>query len=98
MVRGGVTYNLNVLVHGAITELLGGVVVQVDTVGPPATYLAKLAKKFPNATVTITMKADSLFPIVSTGSVCAYGTRDAALEAFSELENGTGSGLGPVIL
>lgn len=57
MVRGGVTYNLNAQAHGAITELLGGVLVQVDTVCLPETYLTKLAKKFPNATVTITMKA-----------------------------------------
>jgi ribonuclease H2 subunit A len=52
MLRGGVTYNLNAQAHDATAELIHGVLVlgvtvveiYVDTVGPPATYQAKLAK------------------------------------------------------
>jgi len=104
MLRGsGVgSYNLNAQAHDATAELIRGVMdlgvnvteIYVDTVGPPATYQAKLAKRFPGASVTVTKKADSLFPIVSAASVAAKVTRDAAIDVFAEAQGAGGTALG----
>ncbi|KAB5585484.1 ribonuclease HII [Coniochaeta sp. 2T2.1] len=84
------SYNLNAQALDATVELIKGVIrrgvnvaeVYVDTVGPPATYQAKLEKIFPMAKITVAKKADSLYPCVSAASVCAKVTRDAALEVL----------------
>ncbi|KAI5787082.1 ribonuclease HII-domain-containing protein [Geopyxis carbonaria] len=85
-------YNLNAQAHDTTAELIRGVIAQgvnvteiyVDTVGVASSYQAKLAKQFPGAIVTVTKKADSLFPVVSAASVCAKVTRDAAIEVYAE--------------
>jgi ribonuclease H len=87
-----VPYNLNAQAMDTtialITEVMArGVNVKeifVDTIGPPATYQARLARIFPTATVVVAKKADSLYPCVSAASVCAKVTRDVALEVLYE--------------
>lgn len=88
--EAGGAYNLNAQAVDATVELIRlvcerGVDVReiyVDTVGPPATYQARLARLFPTAKVTVAKKADSLYPCVSAASVCAKVTRDAALDVL----------------
>ncbi|KAF4123591.1 ribonuclease H2 subunit A [Geosmithia morbida] len=102
-------YNLNSQALDATVELIRGVYargvnvkhIYVDTVGPPAAHQARLQRFFPQARITVTKKADSLFPCVSAASVCAKVTRDAALEvlhqavhAVSQVEHGAGHGAG----
>lgn len=85
-------YNLNAQAYDATVELIRGVYargvnvaeIYVDTVGPPATYQAKLQRVFPTARITVAKKADSLYPCVSAASVCAKVTRDLALETLYE--------------
>ncbi|KAG7844575.1 hypothetical protein KL941_003951 [Ogataea angusta] len=79
--------NLNEQAHDATIKLIQGVIdqqvnlkeVYVDTVGPPDSYQRKLSSRFPGIKVTVTKKADSLFPIVSTASIVAKVTRDCSL-------------------
>lgn len=86
------SYNLNEQAHDTTIQLIKLVVEQgvqlskvfVDTVGPPSTYQAKLQKIFPSISITVTKKADSLFPIVSTASMVAKVTRDYNLEFYSD--------------
>ena len=89
---GGNQYNLNAQAMDATVDLIKGVYARgvnireifVDTIGPPATYQAKLQRIFPTAKVCVEKKADSLYPCVSAASVCAKVTRDVALECHYE--------------
>lgn len=89
-VSGPGPYNLNEQAHDTTIQLIKDVLAKgvrlkaifVDTVGPPASYQAKLKKFFPEIEVTVTKKADSLFPIVSAASVAAKVTRDMNLEWY----------------
>lgn len=85
-------YNLNEQAHDTTIALISEVIksgvnvrkIFVDTVGPPASYQAKLQRVFGNADVTVTKKADSIFPIVRTASVVAKVTRDLNLQYFNK--------------
>lgn len=91
-VMGRGAYNLNEQAHDVTMELIRqtlnkGVKITklfVDTVGPPATYQAKLRKWFPEIDeITVCKKADSIYPIVSAASVVAKVTRDLNLQWFT---------------
>ncbi|PUU76489.1 ribonuclease HII-domain-containing protein [Tuber borchii] len=94
------TYNLNAQAFDATAALItavlaGGVNVReiyVDTVGTASTYQSKLLKLFPNIAITVSKKADSIYPIVSAASVCAKVTRDAAIEVLVPEGEEIGSG------
>ncbi|XP_061833348.1 ribonuclease H2 subunit A [Nerophis lumbriciformis] len=87
--------NLNTLSHDAAIGLVqfaldSGVQlteVFVDTVGPAEKYEEKLSKQFPGISVTVRPKADSLFPIVSSASICAKVARDHAVKKWTFLED-----------
>lgn len=83
-------YNLNELSYDAVYELLDRVVklikikhLFVDTLGKPESYKERLIKRFPlhlnPANVTVSPKADSIYPIVSAASIIAKVTRDYSL-------------------
>lgn len=92
MLRAGPAHNLNAQAMDATVELIKGVIakgvnvkeIYVDTIGPPASYQAKLQRFFPTVKITVAKKADSLYPCVSAASVCAKVTRDVALEVLYE--------------
>lgn len=67
----------------------------MDTVGPPGPYASLLQGHFPQVTVTVSSKADSLYPVVSAASICAKVIRDSSLRAWRssrEREGGEGEG------
>ena len=86
--RAGATYNLNQQAMDATIQLIQEVLargvrvteIYIDTIGDPASYQKRLERLFPNISITVAKKADSLYPCVSAASVCAKVTRDAALE------------------
>ena len=90
-VLGKGSYNLNEQAHDTTIQLIKEVMAKgvnvtkvfVDTVGPPASYQAKLLKIFPSVAVTVAKKADSIYPIVSTASVVAKVTRDLNLYFYN---------------
>lgn len=92
--------NLNQQAHEATIELIqrvvnSGVAVSeayIDTVGTPETYQRKLSQIFPTIKITVSKKADALYPIVSCASVCAKVTRDETLKHHITAENGECSG------
>ena len=79
--------NLNVLSHAMICALVSQaaslfcvVGVFCDTVGPEQTLAGKIRSVCPaGAEVTVSAKADSLFPIVSAASIVAKVERDRLL-------------------
>ena len=84
-------YNLNAISHDSAMFLIQSVqemgvkigAVFVDTVGDPDKYQAKLKERFPSIpTITVSKKADSLYPIVSAASVVAKVCRDKALREW----------------
>ncbi|XP_059143732.1 ribonuclease H2 subunit A-like [Physella acuta] len=87
-------YNLNALSHDCAIGLIKRVLergvnvteVYVDTVGDPTKYQTKLKEIFPNIDVTVSKKADSLFPIVSAASICAKVARDQAVKNWVFME------------
>lgn len=82
-----VKHSLNEVSHDSAIGLINKAIslganvtsVFVDTVGPPEKYQAKLSALFPSIKVTVSKKADSLFPVVSAASICAKVARDKAL-------------------
>ncbi|KAK0070482.1 ribonuclease H2 subunit A [Biomphalaria pfeifferi] len=88
-------YNLNALSHDCAIRLIKQALnrgvnvseVYVDTVGDATKYQAKLQDIFPNISITVSKKADSLFPIVSAASICAKVARDQAVKNWKFQEN-----------
>lgn len=86
------SYNLNEQAHDTTIELIKQVLakgvnvkfIYVDTVGPPDSYARKLRGHFPGIEITVTKKADSIYPIVSTASVVAKVTRDFNLQFYND--------------
>jgi ribonuclease H2 subunit A len=90
--------NLNTLSHETAMRIISEATLAsagklcaayVDTVGPPDTYQARLAGRFPHLRVTVSKKADAKYPIVSAASIVAKTTRDSAV---AELDENVGSG------
>ncbi|GBG79631.1 hypothetical protein CBR_g29781 [Chara braunii] len=69
----------------------------LDTVGDAEKYALRLREKFPGIEITVSKKADSLFPIVSAASIVAKVTRDHTLRDWKSdscLETGSNFGSG----
>jgi ribonuclease HII len=72
-------YNLNQISHDTAAELIARALakgvplkeVYVDTVGDPTRYQQFLSRKFPRLDITVSKKADDLFPVVSAASIVA---------------------------
>jgi ribonuclease H2 subunit A len=105
MLRRDNPYNLNAQSHDAAIELVRRVMdrgvnlryLTVDTVGDPERYQAKLEGIFPTLSIIVAKKADSIYPIVSAGSICAKVPRDTLLSgwrfedpAFTDVDWGCG--------
>ena len=66
--------------------------VYVDTVGRPEPYQDRLSRCFPGITFKVSIKADSLFSIVSAASIVAKVTRDSHIKSYGETLGDIGSG------
>jgi ribonuclease H2 subunit A len=85
-------FNLNAQAMDATISLIQEVMdkgvnvteIYIDTIGKPEVYQKKLEKIWPTVRITVAVKADSLYPVVSAASVCAKVTRDAALDVSYE--------------
>jgi ribonuclease H2 subunit A len=66
--------------------------VYVDTVGKPEIYQARLSKEFPGILFKVSVKADSLFSVVSAASIIAKVTRDSYIKQYSSVLGSIGSG------
>ena len=66
--------------------------VYVDTVGKPEPYQARLSKCFPFINFKVSVKADSLFSVVSAASIVAKVTRDSHIKKYAETLGDIGSG------
>lgn len=60
----------------------------VDTVGPPETYKARLASRFPTMDITVESKADGRYPVTGAASICAKVHRDRLTEGLESVEEG----------
>ncbi len=54
----------------------------VDTVGDPDKYANKIRTRFPKIKITVSKKADSLYPVVSASSICAKVVRDQIVQTW----------------
>ena len=50
--------------------------------GDPEKYANKIRSRYPKIKITVSKKADSLFPIVSASSICAKVVRDQIVQAW----------------
>ncbi|XP_049851324.1 ribonuclease H2 subunit A-like [Schistocerca gregaria] len=84
--------NLNEISHQAAMNLLNKIVengsnvqeVYVDTVGNPEKYASKIRQSFPTiSNVVVSKRADALYSIVSSASVCAKVVRDQVLDRWT---------------
>lgn len=90
-----VKYNLNEISHDSAMFLIQSVLdldvrvvaVFLDTVGDPQKYQDKLKQRFPQIPqITVSKRADSLFPVVSAASIVAKVCRDKALREWRFVE------------
>lgn len=95
-------YNLNLISHDHAISLIQRAIdfltekndqselteVFIDTVGDPAKYQEKLEQLFPSLDITVSKKADALFPVVSAASIAAKVTRDRLLSEWNFTEKG----------
>ena len=66
--------------------------VYVDTVGRPEPYEQRLSHHFPSIKFKVSIKADSLFSIVSAASIVAKVSRDSIIKDYSLSLGSIGSG------
>ncbi|KAG5518876.1 hypothetical protein PMAC_002407 [Pneumocystis sp. 'macacae'] len=90
MLQPDKSYNLNAQAHDTTIQLLSEI--YIDTVGPSSSYQVKLQQLFPQANIIVKEKADSIYPIVSTASICAKVSRDNALAKAAIHQESWGSG------
>lgn len=75
------------LIKAAIEKGVKIAEIFVDTVGKPESYQEYLSSIFPSYKITVSKKADSIYPIVSAASICAKVTRDHALKVWNFQED-----------